>query len=256
MSDLSFIEKVKLEKLFDMGGGYVLNFSNRTFAEFVAESTGKNIYDSKYDYASGSKANRLRAFWTEEPNHAVGKLISDLLEYTRQLPAYGDQGTLYEDCIRIADRLKQGSPVQDLDVITPDLPERDFEILVKSMKEAIDKNAPESALDRLHTFVIKYMRVLCEKYGITVERDKPLHSLMGEYVKCLKRRGLIESQMTERILKSSVSVMEAFNEVRNEQSLAHDNPVLNYSESLLIFNHVVSTIRFVVALEGTASRSK
>jgi len=44
-----------------MGAGYVLDFSNRTFAEFVADSTGRNIYDPKYDNAGGSKANRLRA---------------------------------------------------------------------------------------------------------------------------------------------------------------------------------------------------
>ena len=52
MSDLTFIEKTKLEKLFAMGGGYVLDFSDRTFAEFVVESTGKEIYDAKYEYAS------------------------------------------------------------------------------------------------------------------------------------------------------------------------------------------------------------
>ena len=45
MSDLSFIETKQLEKLFQMGHGYVLDFSNRTFADFVAESTGRNIYD-------------------------------------------------------------------------------------------------------------------------------------------------------------------------------------------------------------------
>jgi hypothetical protein len=38
MSDLTFIEKTKLEKQFQMGGGYVLDFSNRTLAEFVADS--------------------------------------------------------------------------------------------------------------------------------------------------------------------------------------------------------------------------
>jgi hypothetical protein len=43
--------------------------------------------------------------------------------------------------------------------------------------------------------------------------------------------------------------MEAFNRVRNEQSLAHDNPILNYNESLLILNHVVSAIRFLEGLE-------
>jgi hypothetical protein len=44
-------------------------------------------------------------------------------------------------------------------------------------------------------------------------------------------------------------VLEAFNDVRNNKSLAHDNPILNYEESLLIFNHVAASIRFIKALE-------
>ena len=55
--------------------------------------------------------------------------------------------------------------------------------------------------------------------------------------------------MTDRILKSSISAMEAFNRVRNEESLAHDNPILSCDESLLIFNHVCCTVRFIKALE-------
>ncbi len=45
MSDLTAIEKRKLEHLFGMASGYVLNFTNRTFEEFVLESTGRAIYD-------------------------------------------------------------------------------------------------------------------------------------------------------------------------------------------------------------------
>jgi hypothetical protein len=81
MSDLSFGEKHKLEKLLGMGGGYVLEFSNRTFQEFVFDSTGRNIFEEKYDYGSGSKANRLRAFWSKEPNHIEGQLLSDLFDH-------------------------------------------------------------------------------------------------------------------------------------------------------------------------------
>ena len=62
MSDLTNVEKRKFERLLEMGGGYVLNFSNRTFEEFVTDATGRNIYDSRYEYGSGSKANRLRGF--------------------------------------------------------------------------------------------------------------------------------------------------------------------------------------------------
>jgi hypothetical protein len=55
--------------------------------------------------------------------------------------------------------------------------------------------------------------------------------------------------MTERILKSSISTIEAFNHVRNNQSFAHDNALLNYEESLLIYNHVCASIRFIQSIE-------
>lgn len=254
MSDISFIERNKLEGLLGMGGGYVLDFTNQTFQEFVADSTGKDIYDSKYQYGSCSKANRLRAFWKKEPNYIAGKLIADLLEYSRQCTPVRKQDA-YVECSRIAQRLQQGAPVSEIEAITPNSGGRDFEILAKSVKDAIDRNEPESGLDRLHTFVVKYIRALCERNGMGVEREKPLHSLIGEYLKHLKQRGLIESEMTERILKSSISVMEAFSRVRNEQSFAHDNRVLNYNESLLILNHVASSIRFISTLEAYAQES-
>ena len=75
-----------------------------------------------------------------------------------------------------------------------------------------------------------------------MSRDKPLHSLLGEYVKALHGAGRVESEMTLRILKSSISVFDAFNDVRNNQSLAHDNRVLNYEEALLTYNHVAASI--------------
>lgn len=77
------------------------------------------------------------------------------------------------------------------------------------------------------------MRTLCEARGITIAREKPLHSLFGEYVKRLREDGQLESEMTARIPGSAISVLEAFNGVRNNRSLAHDNPILNYDESLL-----------------------
>lgn len=68
-------------------------------------------------------------------------------------------------------------------------------------------------------------------------------------MKRLREAGHIESEMTLRILKSSISTLEAFNDVRNNQSLAHDNPILSYDEALLIFNHVASSIRFLRSIE-------
>jgi Abortive infection C-terminus len=249
VSDLTNIEKRGFEKLFGMGSGYVLDFSNKTFGEFVLDSVGIDVWDKKYNISSGSKANRLRAIWSRDTNHVVAKLLDDLLQYALEQGISNEDIQRYENCIRTIARLSQPVPVNELAAITPNSAEREFAVLAKSVHESIQKNQPEAGLDRLHTFSLKYLRVLCEQRGISTEKEKPLHSLIGEYVKHLKNSGHIESEMSERILKSSISTLDAFNDVRNNRSFAHDNTVLNYDESLLIFNHVCSSIRYIETLE-------
>jgi len=260
MSNLSSVEKIKLEKIFDMGSGYVLFFNNRTFKEFIFENLNIDIYDSKYDYGSGSKANRLKAFWIKEPNQVVGILISDLLEYWKAqkeinyLEISQSEKNLFDDCRKIAERLKQDSTVENIEAIQPYTDDKDFSLLAKSIRESINNNEPETALDRLHTYAMKYIRLLCDKHNINFDKDTPLHSLFGGYVKYLTQNKVIKSEMTERILKSSISILESFNKVRNEQSFAHDNPILNYNESILIFNNISSSIKFIETIEEKNSR--
>jgi len=246
MSDLNFIEKSHLEKLFQMGGGYVLDFTNRTFQEFVADAVRKDIDDGKYNYASCSKANRLRQFWKIEPNRTVALLTRQMVEYATTVPDV-DQA-LVPKARKIADRLLSAPPVE-LDAIAPITDDRTFEALANSVRESIENNEPENGLDRLHTFVVKYVATIGRNKGLKVDRGKPLHSMFGEYVKHLRAEGQIESEMAERILKSSISTLEAFNHVRNEQSFAHDNQILNYDESLYIYSHVCALIRFLQSIE-------
>ena len=111
MSDLTSIEKIKLEKILEMEDGYVLDFVNRTFQEFVLENLNIDIYDEKYNYHSGSKANRLRGFWKAEPNPTVGKLLKDLLDYWRAKKQIAQtvittiEEDLFDDCYKIVERL-------------------------------------------------------------------------------------------------------------------------------------------------------
>ena len=48
MANLTNTERRQFERLLGMASGYVLNFSNRTFAEFVTDATGRDPYDAKY----------------------------------------------------------------------------------------------------------------------------------------------------------------------------------------------------------------
>jgi len=81
LSSLTFVEKRQLEDFLDMGGGYVLDFSNRTFQEFVFDAVKIDIYAGKYDDKGGSKANHLRCFWEKEGDPLVGRLLKAMVEY-------------------------------------------------------------------------------------------------------------------------------------------------------------------------------
>lgn len=255
MADLSSIEKRKLERLLGMGSGYVLNFSDRTFAEFIDEAVRRNIYDEKYSFKGTSKARHLRAFWEVEPNQLVGKLTSHLLEYIRAERIRHD-ATDFQDAQNIAKRLQAASGLQE-PLVLADLGEgRDFEAVAAAVRDSIERDEPATGLDRLHTFTTKYLRTLCERVGIATDRDKPLHALMGEYRRYLHEHKMLESEMTGKILKASSQLLQDFNDVRNNQSLAHDNKLLNHDEALLIFNLVTSALRFLRELEKRLEREK
>lgn len=262
MADLNFKEKRFFEKILEMGSGYVLDFSNRAMQEFIIDEMGVDIYIDKYSIKGESKANRLRAFWQIESNYHVGLLLEKLLDYWLTQIHTGERDydytdeNLHKECLRIVERLKSGGPVESLDSIKPNTDDESFEKLAISIKNSINNNQPDTGIDRLHTFVTRYIRELCKKHEVAFEKDTPLHSLFGGYVKYLNSSGMIESEMTTRILKSSISILEAFNKVRNNKSFAHDNPILNYNESLLIFNDISNVIRFIEAIEKQNEREK
>jgi hypothetical protein len=81
MAVLNTNDKQLLERLFLMGSGCVLNFSDRTMAEYFRDDLGIEIYAERYNYASGSKANRMRGFWQVASESEVGKSISGLISY-------------------------------------------------------------------------------------------------------------------------------------------------------------------------------
>lgn len=91
MANLTTVEKQILESLFQMDGGYVLNFSDRTMQEFFRDDLGINIYNEKYNYNSGSKANRMRGFWMKADDALVGKSILKLIEYIESQILIGSQ---------------------------------------------------------------------------------------------------------------------------------------------------------------------
>lgn len=108
MGNLTYTDKLRLEKLLGMSGGYVLNFSDRTFQEFVLDSVGIDLYLPGMDAGGTSKAKRLRHLWKTQPDKVVGRLLIDLCDYYQATQGNLDRALLSE-CQAIAQRLGAGT---------------------------------------------------------------------------------------------------------------------------------------------------
>jgi len=74
-------DKVALEAVLGMSGGYVLDFSNESFGAFFHD-LGIDVYDAeRYPGFGDSKANRLRALWRSGTEDEVARSLQALIEY-------------------------------------------------------------------------------------------------------------------------------------------------------------------------------
>jgi hypothetical protein len=80
MATLSTVDLKLINSLFGMYSGYVLNFSNATFASFFSRDVGVDIYDDAYAIHGTSKGKRLWAFLEVGQTNAVIKALQALWE--------------------------------------------------------------------------------------------------------------------------------------------------------------------------------
>ena len=238
-------KKYLFDKLFGTSTGYVLDFTNMTFASFIEESVGINIYTSRYDKYGDSKGKRLKVFFDVEDNLRVAKLLQDLLDYYPSSVSEAkkeEHKDLYEQCKKEIEILLSDSDFYS-DKLNFD--DNSTNLTIKELKNSLenDLNARKFnvALDRLHTYCVIYFRSKADKLYLYTNKEKPLHAIAGEVLKALS---IHQSEMTLKILRSSLSTLDNFNKVRNEQSLAHDNEILGNSESKLIVDWIISLLGY------------
>ena len=96
MANLKYTTIQSLEELFDMGTGYVIDFSNNSLQRFIKGIIDIDIYsdDGYKDYCS--KANKLRQIFDKESNLKVVQLISELLNYYENYKFKNNKLTEYD----------------------------------------------------------------------------------------------------------------------------------------------------------------
>lgn len=151
MADLDNATKRKLELLFDMSGGYVLDFSNASFSDFVETAIGIDPYDK---YPPESKARLLRRIWQVEPWPLVAKLNRELLEHWRvgKLVADGDlsesESALHEELVATFGETSLSSDEADLAFLAKDFEDLDLTVLPTELSSQDVVQARLDEIDR------------------------------------------------------------------------------------------------------------
>ena len=90
-----------IDKVFGMESGYVLDFSNRIFAEFFREELGVDIDDPRWETQGGSKAKRLRYYLRQVDRKTALNTLNALWEY-REASSVTVNYPELEDSVRTA----------------------------------------------------------------------------------------------------------------------------------------------------------
>ena len=255
MSTLTVQEKIKLEKLFKMESGYVSNYSDATFAMAIAESMNIDSNLPKYQKYGASKAKRLRAIWEIESDEKVGCQIKRFVKDIRKrqkdsffITPDAEEEELTAHAENIVMRLQSITPDRILTDSIGENNDETIDALISSIRREVSALQPQGALDRVHTLFVKYLRNKLKSINIDSEKSTPLHGLYGTYVKNLRERGLIETEMTVKILRSLNPIVENLSDIRNNKSMAHDNRFISSPESMFILNCIANTISYIEAI--------
>jgi hypothetical protein len=216
VSDLTPIEKRKLERALGMGSGYVLGFSNRTFDDFFFENFGINIYHDKYSYGGGSKANRMRAFWESEDNTLVGKVLDLLFTEWQEFKGWGSPEQPPEECTPIIRRLQNTAMVQDArttmtgrsESIEQPVPKRRLRIFLCHSSE--DKPAVRSLYSRLRSenfepWLDEESLVGGQDWELEISRAVRNADIV---LVCLSQESVNKSGFVQREIKSALDVAD------------------------------------------------
>jgi len=257
MVDLKPAEMRVIDDAFQMHEGYVLNFFDRTFAEYFDAEFGINIYDEKYAFNGTSKAKRLRAFIKAEDEYTVSIVLRKLWEYAEGLPKREPNSwepMVVEKDVKtplfdLLNRIEGGGALPRTDALERFKADETLEELISAIERDIQANKPAAALDRLHTYCMKKFAHLLEKRGESCTREDPLHSRFGKYIKAVEKEHVLRD-ISKLVMKSSISIFERFNQVRNNESFAHDNDLVDKAEARFIFDTITAILRFIKTTEA------
>ena len=252
MSSLNYVEKEKMANLFGIKNGYVFsylrNYNKTKTRNLILDATGIDIYsDPEF---SMSQERCIRKIWDEYDDHTVGKLLKVMLDYYISVADWSVSGAEERNYIELRELQEK---LMKTSVIIPETDDVTLDMMKADIEQNCNNNTPELALDRLHTFSTLFFRKLCVKHNLSISNENgdyyPLHSLVGSLRRWYEANNYFDSDFSIKAIRYSISIFTAYNTIRNEQSAAHPNSLLNKAEATYVVRIICETLSFIDTIE-------
>jgi hypothetical protein len=188
MSSLTLQDKRLLEGFLRMREGYVLDFTNPSFGDFVFGAVDMDIHDDKYTIHGTSKANKLRAFWVIESDYLVGRLLNALLDRAEESVHVTTEQDMKmaARCRGIVSRLLTGGPsLDDLKQKADTLNANHLAEQIRRMKDSVETD-PALAIGTAKELIETCCKTILAERGKTLTGSPDIPTLTKETLKELK----------------------------------------------------------------------
>jgi Abortive infection C-terminus len=205
MSSLTIREQAKLERLFEMESGYILNFSNSSLRTFMLNIANIDIHDTRYCSITEGKANKMREFWRIESDQLVGNTINALIDKAETNLTYhkndNNMVDLIKECRRIADRLLSGQI--NLGSLKQAVQNFDYHYIVEQIKrmELSVHNDPALAIGTAKELIETCCKTILAERGISINGTPDIPTLTKT---TLKELNLVPENISEKTRGSDV----------------------------------------------------
>lgn len=224
------IDMPVLDQVFVMEKGFVLDFTDRTFAEFFRDELRVDIDDPRWALQGGSKAKRLRFFLRNGNRKTVLATLNALWEYREASSVTHDYPELDDRVLaaysRIIQRFGGTPPVPEMSFTTPARSRID-EKTASSLAERLLEVTELAPQPRGYAFE-SFLKDMFNAYGLSA---RPSFRLVGEQIDGSFVSGadtyLLEARWTNN--QVDAATLRAFNAKVQDKASWSRGLLLSYS---------------------------
>lgn len=233
-----------MERYIGSSGGWLGDFGSHADLLRFYVDCGLDVIPTDYP---GTNKERFRAILDNVEPADQAKIIRGILKRHPVGSSKNRTQELHDDFYRLARRLEAGVGVASpAPVYTSEFVKR----TLAEVEEAIKTKRETSGVDRVHSALHGYLRLVCDRAGIAYIQDDRIVEL---FKKLLAEHAALQDlgprpQDTATITKAFCAVMTVIDPLRNKASYAHPTPaLLDVPEAMLAINAARTILHYVDA---------